>query len=95
MLYLPLVDRAINHTSLSILGKRDSRELSGIRRDIITRGTGKVSEVSWLERPTLVSNRQSHDGMLMLTLNTAHDVAEDMLDAGMASVTMVQRSRTC
>lgn len=76
MLYLPLVDRAINHTSLSILGKRDSRELSSIRRDIITRG-------------------KSHDGMLMLTLNTAHDVAEDMLDAGMASVTMVQRSRTC
>ncbi|PWY77017.1 flavin-containing monooxygenase [Aspergillus heteromorphus CBS 117.55] len=27
--------------------------------------------------------------------NSAHDVAEDMVEAGLASVTMVQRSRTC
>ncbi len=29
------------------------------------------------------------------TANTAHDVAEDMLDAGAASVTMIQRGTTC
>jgi hypothetical protein len=92
---LPLVDRAISRTSLFILGKKDSRELSSIRGAIATRGTGKVNEGSWLERPTLVSNRESHHGMLMLKYNTAHDIAEDMLDAGLASVTMVQRSRTC
>jgi hypothetical protein len=30
-----------------------------------------------------------------LTQSTAHDVAEDMLEAGLASVTMVQRTPTC
>ncbi|PKX90546.1 flavin-containing monooxygenase [Aspergillus novofumigatus IBT 16806] len=33
-------------------------------------------------------------GVVVGTANTAHDIAEDMLDAGLASVTMVQRSRT-
>ncbi|KAH8652009.1 hypothetical protein BGZ61DRAFT_374837 [Ilyonectria robusta] len=33
-------------------------------------------------------------GVVVGTANTAHDVAEDMLQAGMASVTMVQRSKT-
>lgn len=33
-------------------------------------------------------------GLIIGTANTAHDVAEDMLREGLASVTMVQRSRT-
>ena len=33
-------------------------------------------------------------GVIIGTANTAHDVAEDMLDAGLDSVTMVQRSPT-
>lgn len=33
-------------------------------------------------------------GIIIGTANTAHDVAEDMVAAGLASVTMVQRSRT-
>jgi cation diffusion facilitator CzcD-associated flavoprotein CzcO len=33
-------------------------------------------------------------GVIIGTGNTAHDVAEDMLDAGLESVTMVQRGRT-
>ncbi|KAF4259508.1 hypothetical protein KXV22_009497 [Aspergillus fumigatus] len=39
-------------------------------------------------------NWKGQRGVVVGTANTAHDVAEDMLDAGMASVTMVQRSRT-
>jgi cation diffusion facilitator CzcD-associated flavoprotein CzcO len=31
----------------------------------------------------------------MLNYCTGHDIAEDMLAAGLASVTMVQRSPTC
>ena len=34
-------------------------------------------------------------GVVVGSANTAHDVADDMLAAGMASVTMVQRSPTC
>ncbi|CZR68760.1 related to flavin-containing monooxygenase [Phialocephala subalpina] len=34
-------------------------------------------------------------GIVVGTANTAHDVAEDMLAAGMASVTMIQRNKTC
>lgn len=30
-----------------------------------------------------------------MTDEAAHDVAEDMVDAGLAEVTMVQRSTTC
>lgn len=33
-------------------------------------------------------------GVVVGSANTAHDVAEDMLDAGLSSVTMVQRSKT-
>lgn len=33
-------------------------------------------------------------GVVIGTANTAHDVAEDMVDAGLSSVTMVQRTRT-
>ncbi|KAJ5154649.1 Flavin-containing monooxygenase [Penicillium coprophilum] len=33
-------------------------------------------------------------GIVIGTANTGHDIAEDMLDAGLASVTMVQRSPT-
>lgn len=33
-------------------------------------------------------------GIIIGTANTAHDVAEDMVDAGLSSVTMVQRSST-
>ncbi|KAF2703732.1 FAD/NAD(P)-binding domain-containing protein [Pleomassaria siparia CBS 279.74] len=33
-------------------------------------------------------------GVVIGTANTAHDIAEDMLDAGLTSVTMVQRSPT-
>ncbi|RLL95867.1 hypothetical protein CFD26_105769 [Aspergillus turcosus] len=33
-------------------------------------------------------------GVVVGTANTAHDIAEDMLDAGLSSVTMIQRSRT-
>ncbi|KAA6408835.1 MAG: dimethylaniline monooxygenase (N-oxide forming) [Lasallia pustulata] len=33
-------------------------------------------------------------GIVIGTANTAHDVAEDMLNAGLSSVTMVQRGRT-
>lgn len=33
-------------------------------------------------------------GVVVGSANTAHDVADDMLDAGLASVTMVQRSKT-
>ncbi|KPM39840.1 hypothetical protein AK830_g6729 [Neonectria ditissima] len=53
---------------------------------------GKENTGLWLEQQTLVrtpflSQRQS------LT-PTAHDIADDMLTAGLASVTMVQRSKT-
>lgn len=34
-------------------------------------------------------------GVIIGTGNTAHDVAEDMVDAGCTSATMVQRGRTC
>ncbi|OQV09860.1 hypothetical protein CLAIMM_13940 [Cladophialophora immunda] len=34
-------------------------------------------------------------GVVVGSANTGHDVADDMLNAGLASVTMVQRSRTC
>lgn len=33
-------------------------------------------------------------GVVIGTANTAHDVTEDMVDAGLSSVTMIQRSRT-
>lgn len=33
-------------------------------------------------------------GIVIGTANTAHDVAEDMVDAGLSSITMVQRTRT-
>lgn len=33
-------------------------------------------------------------GVVVGSANTAHDVAEDMLDAGLATTTMVQRSQT-
>ncbi|EAW12081.1 flavin-containing monooxygenase [Aspergillus clavatus NRRL 1] len=33
-------------------------------------------------------------GVIVGAANTAHDIAEDMLNAGLASVTMIQRSRT-
>ena len=34
-------------------------------------------------------------GIVIGTANTAHDIAEDMLEAGLRSVTMIQRSPTC
>ena len=34
-------------------------------------------------------------GIVIGTANTAHDVADDMVQAGLASVTMIQRSPTC
>jgi thioredoxin reductase len=34
------------------------------------------------------------DGIVIGTANTAHDVAEDMVEAGLSRITMVQRSRT-
>ena len=34
-------------------------------------------------------------GVVIGTANTGHDVAEDMVDAGLERVTMVQRGRTC
>jgi cation diffusion facilitator CzcD-associated flavoprotein CzcO len=35
-----------------------------------------------------------HAGVVVGSANTAHDIAEDMIDAGLRSVTMVQRSKT-
>jgi len=34
-------------------------------------------------------------GIVIGTANTGHDIAEDMLEEGLASVTMIQRSPTC
>lgn len=34
-------------------------------------------------------------GVVIGTANTGHDMAENMLDAGLSSVTMVQRGATC
>ena len=34
-------------------------------------------------------------GVIIGSANTAHDIAEDMLQAGLQSVTMIQRSETC
>ena len=33
-------------------------------------------------------------GVIVGAANTAHDVAEDMLEAGLTSVTMIQRGKT-
>lgn len=37
---------------------------------------------------------QGKAGIVIGTANTAHDVAEDMVEAGLSSITMVQRTRT-
>jgi cation diffusion facilitator CzcD-associated flavoprotein CzcO len=44
---------------------------------------------------TNASEWKSKRGIVIGTANTGHDVAEDMVAAGMKSVTMVQRGRTC
>lgn len=52
---------------------------------------------SWLERPTPVGcfpSRAFWCAGMTDSGGVAHDVAEDMLAAGLASVTMVQRSAT-
>jgi cation diffusion facilitator CzcD-associated flavoprotein CzcO len=40
------------------------------------------------------SDFRGRHGVVIGNANTAHDIAEDMVDAGLASVTLVQRSRT-
>lgn len=83
--------------SLHIAERNENRNflkvLLFIPQLINLRLSGVVNMVLWLGQQTQVRYRA-------YTVNSnadvlAHDIAEDMVVAGMASVTMIQRSKTC